>query len=77
MELLTNLSLGFGVAFTPISVPRKQPTKQYTRFCQVNATPKPIARCCSNSMVISPCGQPTMKLGQTGIVMPNAQTKIT
>ena len=26
---------------TPISVPRKQPTKQYHKFCQCSATEKP------------------------------------
>jgi len=29
---------------TPISVPRIQPTRQYSRFVKVNATPKPVER---------------------------------
>src|SRR5450759_2286471 len=35
---------------TPISVPRKQPTKQYHKFCKVNATEKPKSRLCKSSM---------------------------
>src|SRR6185369_11919329 len=36
---------------TPISVPRMQPKNAYSRFCSVNATPKPSARLCIRSMV--------------------------
>ncbi|MDT4820191.1 hypothetical protein FQZ97_533270 [compost metagenome] len=36
---------------TPISVPRIQPTRQYSRFVKVKATPKPSERCSNSSMV--------------------------
>src|SRR3954471_3707559 len=35
---------------TPTSVPRKQPMKQYRRFCQLSATPSPNARLFSVSI---------------------------
>src|ERR1043165_3854946 len=35
---------------TPISVPRKHPTKQYHRFCSVSATLKPRIRLLNSSM---------------------------
>src|SRR5690349_8907747 len=38
---------------TPISVPRMQPPNAYSRFWNVNATPKPSARLLSRSMVSS------------------------
>ena len=38
---------------TPISVPRKQPTKQNHRFCSVNATLKPSIRLLKEFHVIS------------------------
>ena len=37
---------------TPISVPRKQPMKQYIKFCQVSATLKPRLRCCMSSVMV-------------------------
>src|SRR5512146_3192768 len=38
---------------TPISVPRRQPIRQYMMFDQVSATPKPSIRLCSSSMEFS------------------------
>src|SRR6478672_8093755 len=37
---------------TPISVPRMQPTRQYSRLVKVNATPKPSERLLIRSMVV-------------------------
>src|SRR5262245_22612631 len=39
---------------TPIRVPRKQPMKQYQRFCQVSATLKPNTRLWNSSILVSP-----------------------
>src|SRR3954447_25657448 len=36
---------------TPTTVPRNTPMKQYSRFCTLNATPKPIERLCRMSML--------------------------
>src|SRR6478735_10628444 len=36
----------------PTSVPTVQPMAQYSRFCQVRATPKPSARLCRTSMSV-------------------------
>src|SRR5713101_4408355 len=38
---------------TPTKVPRKQPMKQYTMFCQLSATPRPNARLDSVSILAS------------------------
>src|SRR5436190_24338779 len=38
---------------TPTRVPRKQPMKQYRRFCQLSATPSPNARLFSVSIPAS------------------------
>src|SRR3982751_1865096 len=38
---------------TPMSVPRSTPMKQYMMFCQCSATPKPITRLFSRSMLAS------------------------
>src|SRR5689334_6456366 len=39
---------------TPMRVPRKQPMKQYQRFCQVSATLKPNTRLWNSSILITP-----------------------
>src|SRR5213592_3488341 len=39
---------------TPISVPRTQPMKQYSRLIGVTATPKPVARLVRRSMSLFP-----------------------
>ena len=39
---------------TPISVPRKQPTKQNHRFCSVSATLNPSIRLLNSSMQDTP-----------------------
>src|SRR5437868_3588413 len=38
---------------TPIKVPSTAPPKAYSRFWMVKATPKPSARLCMRSMVLS------------------------
>src|SRR5689334_2317332 len=39
---------------TPIRVPKKQPMKQYQRFCQVSATLKPNTRLWNSSILVTP-----------------------
>src|SRR6478609_11610426 len=41
---------------TPISVPSTQPMKAYSRLIGVTATPKPVMRLETRSMVVSSCG---------------------
>src|SRR5947209_1118059 len=37
---------------TPISVPRKQPIKQYIKFCRLSATLKPRLKCWMSSVMV-------------------------
>src|SRR4051812_11297522 len=37
---------------TPINVPKKQPIKQYIRFCRVSATLKPRLKCWISSVMV-------------------------
>src|SRR4030042_1100368 len=49
---------------TPIRVPRKQPMKQYRRFCRENATPNPKIRLIRCSMSLSPSESLEQRIGQ-------------
>src|ERR1044072_5967153 len=42
---------------TPISVPTETPIRQYSRFCQDSATPKPKIRLWNSSIVLPRCEQ--------------------